>query len=98
MKSPPHAGSGVTTDAELRHRQRQHDRHEANVARVLAAMRRGARNGGRPLWWLSSGPFVPTEVAKAITTHPDVVPGNDTLFPGAPSQTWRWISEGARHA
>lgn len=70
------------------------ERHQASVAHVRAAMRRGASlhlhyANGRALWRLSNGPFVSGEVAKAVTAHHDVIPAGNTLFAGLPSRTWR---------
>ena len=48
---------------------------------------------GRALWRLSSGPFVPADIAAIVITKTCVVPVGDTLFNDLPSQTWRFTDD-----
>ena len=48
---------------------------------------------GRALWRLSSGPFVPADVAAIVITKTCVVLIGDTLFNDLPSQTWRFTDD-----
>ena len=73
-------------------------RRNANVARILGAMKRGATlnlhyQNGRPIWRLSSGPFVMSEVAAAVIASQDVTDVGDSLFPNHPGQTWRYLND-----
>ena len=83
----------VPTAPELRRRGRRLDRHNIRVGQVLSELRRGETlqlsYSPRPLWRLSSGQFVPDDVAKTIIGLPDVVGCGDTLFAGELSQTFK---------
>jgi hypothetical protein len=45
----------------------------------------------RPIWGLSTGEFVPADVAALVISNPAVVSVGDSLFRDLPGQTWRWI-------
>jgi hypothetical protein len=85
----------VPTPGSLRALGRKLDRRATSVNVVLQAMRQVESlhlqyQNGRPIWRLSSGPFVTSEAA-AIVIASDVGVG-DSLFPGHPGQTWRFAS------
>jgi hypothetical protein len=42
-----------------------------------------------PRWCLSNGEKVAAEVAKRVIVNPQIVAGNDGLFPDTTPQTWR---------
>jgi hypothetical protein len=68
---------------------------ELSTKRALQAMSRGARlmlmHTRRGLQhFVVPGGSVSADVAKSIIGRPDVVPGDDALFPGHP-QTYRMI-------
>jgi hypothetical protein len=88
--------SGIQTLAQLRAASRRLDRRCSGVNKVLGAMRRGATlhlyyQYGRPLWQLSSGEFIGSDVAEIVIKTPNIVAVGDSLFPGHPGQTWRMI-------
>ena len=67
---------------------------EAEVAQMLAAMRRGQflqlqYRAGRPLWSLSDGRSVSAEVAETLK-NASVAPAGRALFPDMPAKTWRF--------
>jgi len=71
------------------------NRRRQGAERIIAAMKQGAAlrlhyQGGRAIWSLSSGPFVPADVAAIVTANPRVVCVGDALFLGMPGQTWRY--------
>jgi hypothetical protein len=90
--------ASIHTAAGLHNASRRADRKRAGVAHFLAEMKRGASlhlkyaNGGRALWSLSNGQFVPADVAALLINDASVVSVGDALFPDTmPSQTWRII-------
>ena len=75
------------------------NRHSLRVEQVVAELRRGATLqlsfSPRPHWRLSSGPFVPADVATTVINLPCVVGVGDTLFGDAGlSQTFRYLDGG----
>ena len=90
---PPTPGSRRSTARRL-------DRRSLGVTAALAAMRGGAslhlhhslRSG--PVWWLSDGKKLGPAIAEVVVANPGIVAGNDALFAGVASQTYRW---GPRH-
>jgi hypothetical protein len=98
-------GLDVVTAAQLRRRHQRFDRRIARSAReaerILAAMQRGAvlhlhfQSGGRAIWSLSTGIFVPADTAASIIANPNIVPDGDVLplLIDTPSQTWRWAEQ-----
>ena len=87
---------GIQTLAQLQQANCRLDRFRREVNRILAAMKAGAflhlqYDRGRPLWRLSSGPFVTPEAAAVVIASGDVVGVGDSLFPGHPGQTWRYV-------
>jgi hypothetical protein len=87
---------GIQTLAQLQQANRRRDRFRREVSRILAAMKGGAvlhlrHQNGRPIWRLSSGPFVTSEAAAIVTASGGVVGVGDSLFPDHPGQTWRYV-------
>jgi hypothetical protein len=85
---------GIQTLTQLQVANRRLDRRRAGVNKLLAAIRRGASlhlsyQNGQPLWQLSTGEFVPSDVAEIVIKAPDVVSVGDALLPNHPAQTWR---------
>jgi hypothetical protein len=86
---------GIQTLTQLQQANRRLDRFCREVNRTLAAMKAGAvlnlhYQNGRPIWRLSSGPFVTSEAAAIVTASDVVVGVGDSLFPDHPGQTWRY--------
>jgi hypothetical protein len=87
----------IQTLATIRRARARADRHRNGAAKVLTKMQRGAalhqhftKTG--PIWSLSDGTAVTTDIARIIITNINVVGVGDCLFPRAPgvSQTFRW--------
>lgn len=88
---------GIQTAEELSRRHRRLDRQPGGVWRVWAAMKDGASlhcefRNGRRIWWLSTGEFVPNDVAMFVAVKPEIVAVGDALFGGIPSQTYRYVN------
>jgi hypothetical protein len=88
--------ASIHTAASLQRSNRQLSRRSAGAAQVLSAMKRGATlhlhyQDGRPIWRLSTGPFVTSEAAAIVTASNVVVGVGDSLFPNHPGQTWRYV-------
>jgi hypothetical protein len=86
---------GIQTLAQLRQANHHLDRVRREVDRILTAMRKGAAlhlhyENGRPIWRLTSGPFVTPQAAALVISSDEVVGVGDSLFPGHPGQTWRY--------
>ena len=86
---------GIQTLTQLQQANRRLDRFCREVNRTLAATKAGAvlnlhYQNGRPIWRLSSGPFVTSEAAAIVTASDVVVGVGDSLFPDHPGQTWRY--------
>jgi hypothetical protein len=82
--------------AQLRRRGKQLERLNVTVTATVAAMRRGEAlhlHFGRygPVWRLTGGRAVPTDVAQIVTKNPSVAGVGDALFNDIPAQTWRYI-------
>jgi hypothetical protein len=65
---------------------------------VLAELQRGstlhlAFIGRKPTWTLSNGRRVADEVAELLVKSASVIGDQDSLFDGAPAQTFRWWSK-----
>jgi hypothetical protein len=71
------------------------DRQNAEIGRVLTAMKRGATlhlsHSPRRHWRLSSGAFLTEETARAVIASPNIVDVGDTLFDAELSQTFRSV-------
>jgi hypothetical protein len=95
--------AGIHTEQELDRKGYRLDRVNRGVARVLAAMRRGAtlHCTHRSLvtrWTLSNGASVSNEVVRAVITQDDVVGVGDSLFERELSQLSRYVeSKGDDH-
>jgi hypothetical protein len=85
----------IPTVRELRRRGRRLDRHNIRIERVLAELRRGETlqlcYSPRPLWRLSSGAFIPHDIARVVVGLPCVAGCGDTLLAGEPSQTFHYV-------
>jgi hypothetical protein len=88
----------IFAPSKLAQQSRRRDRQNAEISRVLAAMRRGAclhlSYAPRPHWRLSVGTFVTEEVAHTLINMPGVVSVGDALFAG--SQTYRYAPKPRR--
>jgi hypothetical protein len=92
----PTSGPGVPTAADAQRVRRRLDRRRRHVDRVIEALRADAALhltfvNGRALWSLSSGVFVPADVAELVIDKSGVTPCDGALFPDVPAQTWRFI-------
>src|SRR5262245_18771043 len=89
----------IPTPASTKLTRQRLDRRLQEVSRVLDASHDGAAlrlhyQQGRPIWSLSTGPFVTPEVAAIVTTKPDVIAVDNGLpFPGSAPMTWRISDE-----
>ena len=88
----------VPTLSEVIKSRRRLDRRRRQVGRVLVAMQAGAAlhlhyEQGRPIWRLSSGQFVPADVAAVVIAKEVIVAVGDSLFANAPGQTWRYAAQ-----
>jgi hypothetical protein len=87
----------VPTPSSLAATHRRRDRLNAQVDRVLAAMRRGAclhlSHAPRRHWRLSTGEFVTEQVARAVIAAPSIIDVGDTLLVGELSQTYRVVGK-----
>jgi hypothetical protein len=100
MKRAQWPKASIHTVNERRAAARHLDRRNAKVERVLVEMAHGAalhlhfdRKRG-PLWTLSEdGVLIDAEIAALVIAHPDVAPVGDSLFAGAPSQTYRYAGD-----
>ena len=84
----------IYTPGELHRLGRRLSRRIASVDGALQAMRRGELlhlqySAGRPLWSLSSGRVVSSEVAAIIINDARIVPVGRALFDGMPGQSWK---------
>ena len=99
-RKPTWPNSGVHTPHELARNVRRLGRHSVSVERVVGELRRGAslqlHYGPRPIWRLSSGAFVPEEVARTVIGMPCITGVGDTLFAGELSQTYCFTGEQAQ--
>jgi hypothetical protein len=87
---------GIQTLAQIQQANRRLDRLRHNTNQALKAMKAGATlhlhyQNGRAIWRLSSGPFVMPEAATVVIASDAVVDVGASLFPGHPSQTWRYV-------
>jgi hypothetical protein len=88
----------VPTVASRRAAARRLKRLTLGIAGALSALRDGeclhlhiCRRAG-PTWWLSrSGRKLDPEVALAVIKNPNVVGVGDSLWVGAPAQTYRYV-------
>jgi hypothetical protein len=83
------------TASELRRSARRLDRLLADIDQILGAMREGEAlhlqyENNRPLWSLSGGRNVATDVAALVIGNASVAPVGDALFVSIPGQTWRY--------
>ena len=88
-------GVGIPTLAKAR---RRADRRRQGVVVVIDAMRAGAclqlqYSNGRELWRLSSGMFVPSDVAAVVTSRSEIIDCGGALFAGLRGQVWRYAAE-----
>jgi hypothetical protein len=94
MPSIPTVQSLRRQASRLDRQARSFNRHSLRVEQVVAELRRGATlqlsYSPRPHWRLSSGPFVPADVATAVISQRCVVGVGDTLFADGLSQTFRY--------
>jgi hypothetical protein len=84
----------IYTSGELHRQARRLDRRLASVDQVLIAMRRGEflhlqYQVGRPLWALSNGRTVSSEVAAILINDARIVPVGRALFDDMPGQSWK---------
>jgi hypothetical protein len=92
-----HTGPGAQSPAQLARKNHRLDRRRRQADQALAEMKAGAAlllqfQNGRSLWRLTSGRFVPADVATLITNRPDIVDCGDSLFLNGPAQTWRYCN------
>jgi hypothetical protein len=90
--------SFVYTPRELDRKRRRLDRRNCNAAQVIGQMRDGGAtlhlsHSPRPHWRLSTGEFVPDEIARAVIALPIVVDVGDALFAGVLGQTYRYAEK-----
>jgi hypothetical protein len=89
---------GIQTLEQLQAANRRLDRRRAGVNKLLAAMQHPdaslhlSYRNGRPLWQLSTGEPVSPHVAEIVIKTPNIVSVGDSLFPGHPGQTWRYVN------
>jgi hypothetical protein len=88
--------SHIWARTELDRKRRRLDRRNCSVEQVLDEMRRrGAvlllSFSPREHWRLSTGIFVPPEIARAVVNQPSIVSCGDALFAGATAQTFRFV-------
>ena len=104
MKKPPPDPPSVPTLESLRKARRKLKQKTIGLAQAIGEMKHGATlrlhygKAGRPIWQLVGGQLVKpeiveSEIAALIIRNPGAVPGNDSLFPGALSQTWRFVDD-----
>ena len=72
-------------------------RRGISAMRVLRALENGAalhceHQRNRDVWRLSSGEFITPEIAATVIASQNVVDVGDSLFPGHPGQTWRYVN------
>jgi hypothetical protein len=84
----------IYTPGELHRLGRRLNRRIASVDAALQAMRRGGflhlqYHAGRPLWSLSSGRTVSSEVAAILINDARIVPVGRALFDDMPGQSWK---------
>jgi hypothetical protein len=77
-------GAGVHTPRELARKARRLDRHSLNVEQVVSELRRGAilllSFAPHRHWRLSSGPFVPDQVARTVIGLPCVTGVGEIIY------------------
>jgi hypothetical protein len=84
----------IYTPGELHRTACRLERRIASVDSALQAMRRGEflhlqYSVGRPLWTLSNGRTVSTEVAAILINDARIVPVGRALFDDMPGQSWK---------
>jgi hypothetical protein len=80
------------------YRMRKLDRLNDAVARVLTKMRGGQPfhlkfESNNPVWRLSGGERIDSQVAQLVTLNRNVVAAGDCLFAGARSQVYRFTDK-----
>ena len=88
----------IQTLAQLQQANRRLDRLRREADRIRHSMKGGDTlhlhyRNGRPIWRLSSGPFVTPEAAAVVIASDSVVGVGDSLFPCNPGQTWRYAND-----